>query len=225
MCFNAQSSITTFFIVLCCSIFLSIRNYRYGKTLALIFFTVALMQLAEFFMWIDLKCGKMNDYATKFAFIVLCLEPIVVTFAVYNYNVSKIPVKYLELIFYFYLLFFGCFIFRALMYKKKLCSLPSKKLKHLIWDHHDLMYNLPKLLRYLFWTLYFCAGLLFLSFKNIQVGVTYLSLIVITIVLSKYFTRNSKNSSTWKSLWCLIINIIPFLAIGIGEYYHIKDHI
>tara|TARA_Y100000991_G_C21949145_1_gene338899 strand:+ start:261 stop:938 length:678 start_codon:yes stop_codon:yes gene_type:complete len=225
MCFNAQSSITTFFIVLCCSIFLYIRNYRYGKTLALIFFTVALMQLAEFFMWSDLKCGNMNDYATKFAFIVLCLEPVIVTFAVYNYNVSKIPNKYLKWIFYFYLIFFGLFIFRTLIYNKKLCSLPSKKLKHLIWDHGHLMSNLPKLLIYSFWILYFCAGLLFLSFKNIQVGVTYLLLIVITIVLSKYFTRNSKNSLTWKSLWCLIINIIPFLAIGIGEYYHIKDNI
>ena len=26
-------------------------------------------------MWNDLKCGKMNDYATKFAFIVLCIDP------------------------------------------------------------------------------------------------------------------------------------------------------
>jgi hypothetical protein len=180
------------------------------------------MQLAEFFMWNDLECGTMNDYATKFAFIVLCLEPIIGVFAVYNFDVSRIPKKYLRYMFYFYLLFFGYFIIRTLQYKKQLCSLPGKKQKHLIWDHYSLMPDFSTLLFYLYWLLYHASFLLFLSFINIQVGVIYYLLSLITIVLSKYFTRNSENSQSWKSLWCVMINMIPFLAIGIGEYYHTR---
>ena len=221
MCFNAESSITTFFIVFCCSLFLYIRNYTYGRTLALIFFTVSLMQLAEFFMWKDLECGQINDFATKFAFIVLCLEPLIVTFAVYNYNVSRIPQKYLKYIFYLYLVFFGFFIIRTIFYNKKVCSLPSNN-KHLIWDHDSIMSTFPKILIYVFWILYFGSIILFISFKNIEVGITYTLLFLLTIVFAKYFTRNNKNSDTWKSLWCIIVNIMPFLAIGIGEYFHME---
>ena len=224
ICFNAESSITTFFIVLLCSIFLYIRNYTYGRTLALIFFTVSLMQLAEFFMWRDLECGKINDYATKFAFIVLCLEPLIVTFAVYNYDVSKIPKKYLKYIFYLYLAFYGVFILRTIVYNKKLCSLPSKS-KHLIWDHDSIMSTFPRTLVYIFWFLYFASIILLLSFKSIKVGITYTTLFLLTIVIAKYFTRNNINSDSWKSLWCIIINIMPLLAIGIGEYFHIRDKI
>ena len=222
MCFNEESSLSTFLGVLCCSIFLYKRNYKYDQTIAIIFFTVSLMQLAEFFMWKDLKCGKMNHYASKFAFIILCLEPVMITYTIYKFNVSKIQKQYLKQIFHFYLLFFGYFIVKSLFYDKQLCSLPSKQKKHLIWDHDNLFATFPKYLIYLFWIFYYMSGLLFLSFENIKVGILYLSLMCVSIGISKYFTRNNKNSSTWKSIWCIIINIIPILSIIIGEYFHKK---
>jgi hypothetical protein len=43
----------------------------------------------------------------------------------------------------------------------------------------------------------------------------------ITIILSKYFTKGEV-IYFWKSLWCIMVNIIPFLSIGIGHYFHRK---
>lgn len=222
MCFNARSSITTFFLVLCCSLYLYNRNYIYDRPLALMFFIVSLMQLAEFLMWYDLNCGQINNIGSKFAFIVLCLEPLIITFVIYHYNISKISKKYLKYIFFTYLIFFGYFIIRTILYRKQLCSLPSKKLKHLIWNYDPIIENLPQILMFIFWILYFLSGLLILSFKNTFIGVIYLGMAIFAIILSKYWTRNNINRSSWKSIWCLLVNILPFLAIFIGKYFDIK---
>ena len=37
----------------------------------------------------------------------------------------------------------------------------------------------------------------------------------------KYFTKGG-NISSWKSLWCIFVNIIPLLSNGIGEYFNKK---
>lgn len=91
MCFSTESSMFTFLIASCCTLYLYKRNYTYGRTLALIFFSVALMQLSEFIMWSDLNCGSINNFGSKCAFIVLCMEPLVATFAVYYMVPARYP--------------------------------------------------------------------------------------------------------------------------------------
>jgi|SaaInlStandDraft_6_1057023.scaffolds.fasta_scaffold189025_1 hypothetical protein len=76
MCYNKQSSLGVWFFSLACSIFLLVRNYPNDRWLAVIFLVAGLMQIAEFFMWSDQKCGRMNHIATMFAMFVLLIEPI-----------------------------------------------------------------------------------------------------------------------------------------------------
>ena len=146
----------------------AITNIKY-----LLCFLDLLLHLSEFIMWSDLNCGSINNFGSKCAFIVLCLEPLVATFAIYYYGTSKIPEEYMKYIFYFYFIFFGYFILRTIFYKKKLCSLPSPKLKHLIWDYDPIFDGLPKSINNLYWILYFLSGFLFLTFKNTQEGIIY----------------------------------------------------
>lgn len=216
MCYSAESSILIFSVVNCCILYLYKRNYTYDRTLALIFFCVSLMQLSEFLMLIDLKCGLINNLGSKLAFIILCLEPIIIIFTIYYYNSSKISDKYIKYILYIYLIFFGYFILRTIFLNKKLCSLPGKKYKNLIWDH-SIFNRLSENIYNLFWILYYLSGLLFFTFKNRLVGILYFLLIIITLGISKFLNRNSPS---WKSIWCIIINIIPLFAIVIGGYFH-----
>ena len=43
-----------------------------------------------------------------------------------------------------------------------------------------------------------------------------------TLGIAKLITLG--NPGTWKSMWCISVNIIPILAIFIGEYYKTQDN-
>lgn len=217
MCYNAKSSLIAFLVTSICSIYIYHRDYKYGKALALFFFTVSLMQISEFFMWSDQGCGNMNHYATLFAFIVLCLEPLIAIWVAYKFDITNIDKKKLKYILYIYVIVFGFAIIKSLLYSGKLCSKPNPNNANLNWGIHPIVKTLPKFILYIFYVLYFGAFLTFLLFKNKKEGLTYFLLYMGTLVISKLITLG--NPGAWKSIWCIYVNIIPILAIFIGEYY------
>lgn len=216
MCFSASASLGSFLLLSGCCLFIYLRNYPLSQPFSLIFFTVGLMQLAEFFMWRDLNCGWMNHYATKLAFIILLIQPIVVVFSIYYYGLSKLSSIFMKYSFIFYVSLYGFLIIWTLLFgEKKLCSLPNRKSGHLIWDIKSI--DLPNFVKHVLFPFYFLSSLFFLTFKRFSVGLSYFLLLFFTLLLSIFIYSDKNASSSWKSLWCFLVNFIPILFIIYSE--------
>ncbi|XWV26917.1 hypothetical protein QJ857_gp0133 [Tupanvirus soda lake] len=77
MCWSKEVSLTTFVLAMIGVAYLYYRNSPNDRWVAVFAAIVAMIQLAEFFMWSDLQCGIINKYASIFAMIVLAFEPFV----------------------------------------------------------------------------------------------------------------------------------------------------
>ena len=64
MCYNSSSSITNYVYVTLLSIIMYLYGDKYDKHISLFAIIVVQMQLAEYFMWKDQKCGITNKIAT-----------------------------------------------------------------------------------------------------------------------------------------------------------------
>ena len=219
MCFSAPASLASFLLLSGCCLFIYLRNYPLSQPFSLIFFTVGLMQLAEFFMWRDLDCGWMNHYATKLALITLLIQPIIFVFSIYYYGLSKLSSIFMKSSFIFYAVFFGFFIIWTLLFReKKLCSSPNKNSGHLIWDIYSIINYFPSFIIYLLIPIfYFLSFAFFLTFKRFSVGISYFLLLFFTLLLSIFIYSDKNASSSWKSLWCFLVNFIPILFIIYSE--------
>ena len=221
MCYNKTSSLSIFFFSLACSIFLIIRNYPNDRWIATIFITASLMQIAEYFMWFDQKCGKINHYATLFGMFVLLIEPLSLIIGGYYLGDLNIDKKVLKNIMILFILFFGGAIIRSLFFKGKLCSKSAiGEPGHLIWDHSKIFGNMPQILKILGVILYYGSGLILFYMSNRTEGGIYAFLFYFSLFIS--IVISGKNSLQWKSFWCWMVNLIPLAAIGIGYYYHRK---
>ena len=106
MCFNKQISLITFAVLICSSIFIIWRNYKNDRWFSIIFISAGIMQLLEYFMWVDQKCGMINHWATVFAYITLLLQPLGIITGGYflgNFDFDK---KYLIPVIIFYWILF-----------------------------------------------------------------------------------------------------------------------
>lgn len=218
MCYNKETSLQTFSVALFSSIFLFIRNYDNDRLLATFFIIVSLMQLAEYFMWVDQKCGKLNHYATKTAMVLILLQPLSFLLATYfygNITISKYIILNIFLCMFLLSFIISCYI---LNYNKPLCSKPRFSNGHLNWDTESIFKTVPNIITNLFFILYFLIPFLLFFFKSRIEGFTYFILYMITLVYSLYLTRGYGVS--WKSFWCYTVNYIPVLAIFIGWYFH-----
>ena len=223
MCFSPEVSMTTFIIVSVSCIYIYLRNYPSCRPLTFILFTVGLMQLAEFFIWKDQNCGRQNHLATLIAFVILCLQPIVLMLIFYFYKLLKINYVHLSYLVVIYILFFVFFIINSIFNNtSKLCSKSHKNLSYLVWGYDPVFKNIHVSIIYLFWCLYFIAPFLFFLSKNLIVGIGYFSLLAFCLLVSVFFTRGF-SSLCWKSLWCLLVNLIPIIIILVGEIYLLQQ--
>ena len=83
MCYSAESSIKNYALGMLLSLGLYTLGNNYDKHFAFFIFVVIQMQLAEYFMWKDQKCGIMNTTATIIASIILVLQAFSVLFGGY----------------------------------------------------------------------------------------------------------------------------------------------
>ena len=74
MCYSAQSSISNYIYTTTVSLILYLYGDKYDKHISLFTFVVLQMQLAEYFMWKDQKCGITNKLATIAARFILFLQ-------------------------------------------------------------------------------------------------------------------------------------------------------
>jgi len=179
------------------------------------------MQIAEYLMWLNQKCGIINHIGTIFGALILAMQPLSLIVGGYYLGDLNIDKKILSNIMIFYLIFWKGAIIKILLFKGKLCSKSATgEPGHLIWDISNINKNAPSILRILGLILYYGSGLIFFYMNNKTEGGIYGFLYILTLFLSLSIV--GKNSLQWKSYWCWMVNLIPLAAIGIGYYYHRK---
>ena len=124
MCYSFRSSILAFSIAMLTVFFMYLRQTKIDKFLAPIIFTYGFMQLAEAFMWYDMKCGKINKIGTYLAYYALVFQVLAAGVGIYLIEKSMLGIN-IGLLFFIY--------FFITMPKMK-CSKPmTNGYPHMLW--------------------------------------------------------------------------------------------
>lgn len=212
MCWNKNISIVTFVIALIGSFYLYKRNYPNDRWIALFGATIALIQLAEYFMWNDLSCGKINKYASIFTLIVLAIEPLMAMIG--GIYLSNTPNKnILKMVLFAYL------IYILYLYTTKVFNSPVKwcgttycnnvsnkffgqKTCNLDWQFlHGFTYK-----EHIIW-------ILFLVIPFLTMTPFYQGIILSAFGLFTLFSAHYTNNAAMGSLWCWYSILIILIKI------------
>jgi hypothetical protein len=87
MCYSARISIGTFVFATAVAGWVLRRE----PALAVTFVAITLMQLVEYFIWIDQKCGWINKLATSAIVPILKLQPLAIALAVWYFRAGLLP--------------------------------------------------------------------------------------------------------------------------------------
>ncbi len=159
MCINSKMSISSFiFGTIINGIVLKSNPTTDYLIIALVYEFILSMQLFDFLAWKDSTCGKLNEFATKGAFIQNMLQPVIVMLLLlyFTKNQNKISKGIVNILLVFYI----GFIFYKLYYNKSpssiTCLKPTEKCKHLqydwwnnIGDYPIFIYLIPIILSFL----------------------------------------------------------------------------
>ena len=189
------------------NIFLAYHNNWLITIFSLVFIQI---QLAEYFMWLDQNCGKINHYATIYAHIILILEPISILFGALIYKTLILPKIYIYISIIILLIPLILVVIMNIKNKKKLCS-KEEKSEYLEWNFVNG--NIDK------WPKYYNIILIFmlipwLFFKNKLKGILSFLILVLTFLFSKINTTNlNLKFKQWESKWCIVGAIYPLIFL------------
>jgi hypothetical protein len=211
MCISAEVSMIAFLTCSITCIYLYKRNRPNDRWIALIFGYFGIMQLLEYFMWIDQECSGLNQIVTDYSLIHVVLQPVISLLVAYLL-VKKVPNwSYLLLLLYLVIA-----LPKILAAKKEnQCSKPCHGSDiGLTWDYTIVDYS------YLVWILFAIAlaAPFLLMKKN---GYIYASLPIIAFILSHFIALRRCNNpininAPTGSWWCLLTISGPLVAIFIN---------
>ena len=215
MCYSAESSINGFLIGGAASLYLLFfSNNQTFKHIGLFFSSVVLMQLAEYFIWIDQDCNKnYNNLASKSIIPILALQVVAMLFGGYLFNTTILP-KYL-LKYLFFISFIG-FLYYSInnffINTNKFCTRPNKD-SRLDWDKYNeivtpFMENIYKIV----------FTLIPLSFKEVRIGFLFFILGINALIATRY-----DNIVSWNSTWCFYSAYIPTIFVVISLIEKISE--
>jgi hypothetical protein len=217
MCYSAKSSMIGYTLGTVFSILLYKYGDKYDKHIALFSLVFVQIQLAEFFMWIDQKCGKLNDIATRFANLIIYLQPLSIILGAVLFKTTKIPKSILFILLIFLFIVFIRQLVYNLIYIKQLCSKQSYK-GHLNWDFINKRIGKPYLENKIEFIIYFSLMLLtWLFLYNIKKGLLIFILLTIFVIYSGIRIKNKKLNvlQQWESVWCIQAVSIPIIFLFI----------
>ena len=215
MCFSAKASIISYGIGMTASIMLLLSKNKFNKHIGLFCLVFVQMQLAEFFLWSDQKCGLMNHYGSVFTHFNLMLQPLSIFIGAYLYQTMFIPYKYLLVIGIIYftpilMALYHHFIKRPSF---KLCSKGTQNIfGHLNWDwnidENWIIFKLYKIL--------IPIGILipWLLLKDKTKGLLMFGLLFGSLIIGNINTNKKQDIfHNWESIWCFIAVIIPIIIL------------
>jgi hypothetical protein len=198
MCYSASSSFGTFFFVffICCILW--IRGSKLQKSLSIMLGFIALMQVIEGFLWLNIECNNVNRFITYFIPILLFLQPIVVIGALYWFDSGVLSPLFYKIILGISLLSLPLYIdwFKDGIGK---CTVIGKN-GHLIWPFTNTSHILVHVLYNSI------LGIGFSTLNTEWYGIFYLCMATLG-----YFKSRITYGHSWGSIWCHFVNL---LAIG-----------
>lgn len=146
MCYSAESSLNSFIICTIASIYLLNTKSDVNKHIGVVFITVGSMQFLEYLMWIDQKCGILNNFASKMVTIVLLTQILAIVVGGYLFNtviVSKTILYYISI---FIIALIVANLYNNFVYdKRKWCS-KTNKYNNLEWDKYNESWYIIKII-------------------------------------------------------------------------------
>jgi len=214
MCWNKEVSIITFVLAMIGSYYLFQRNAVNDRWVSIFAATIALIQLAEYFLWTDQSSqssGQTNRLASMFVLLILAAEPLMnMLGGIYFSNTPyKSVLKWMLLAYVIFILF----TFFTQVYQKNLdwrgvagCDPdPNPFAGFFNGKECNLQWNFTKEIDYrlgIIWVMFLMIP--FLTMTEKQHGIILFALGLITAFMAK-----SANNAAAGSLWCwLAISLI-----------------
>ena len=216
MCYNKETSLYAYIIGIVSSLVLFFYGDKYDKHIAFFVFIFIQIQLAEFFMWKDQECKKINHSATIFSHIILLLQPISVILGGLIFQTFSLPNFIVYIALFITLIPLIKAIITNIKNKRTLCSREVNKTGHLEWDltsgDFDKWPSSNKAMYYTFLILFMFIPWLFL--KNRIKGVLSFAIIFLSFLFSKIDTKDiNLKFEQWESKWCFIAVIYPIIFL------------
>jgi hypothetical protein len=192
MCWNKEVSFITFIIALMGAYYLYKRNGPNDRYIAIFGATIAMIQLAEFFMWIDQSCGNINMYASMFAIFILAIEPLIsMVCGIYLTDASN---KFLLKIMVGLYIIFVVYLF-TFNYNKTInyCGISTScdKSCHLKWKFVETVTRY----QFIIWMAFLIVPLLFMIPR-------YQGAIMFITAIATYLMSRLYSGTVMASLWC-----------------------
>ena len=213
MCWSAEVSLITFITSASMCAYLWYRNEINDRALSLWIFSFALMQLFEFFMWINMKN---HSFVSKLSLIFIFLQPLVLSYALLKYGTiyDGKYVQFAKYLLWFFIALSAIKVIYTIYYafiveaNKDWLSVKGPNC-HLIWHFIKHQFEMPYITRInkLYHLPLIIACLLIKP--TIPIGIMYSSIGLITYYLSYYFYKLE-----YGSIWCWIANIMGLFAIS-----------
>ena len=155
MCYSAESSLTSFIIGGSTSLYLLFfSKNNTNKHVGLFLFAVVLMQLAEYFIWSDQKCGWVNNLASRSINLVLAFHLYSIFLGAYLFNTMNIDKKVLKWLFLVATIVFVLIGFSDFFDTKlKWCTKPNAD-RSLQWANNEIV---PEYYAYLYYAIFLLA--------------------------------------------------------------------
>lgn len=213
MCWSAEVSLLTFISSSAMCAYLWYRNADNDRAISLWIFAFSLMQLFEFFMWIDMKN---HTISAKLSLIFILAQPLVLALAllklgtIHNNEIIKwllygfIGIASIKVLYTIYYAFYIDKDNKWLSVKGENC--------HLVWyfvKNEDNMPLLTRINNLYYWPLLLTC----LCIKPFPLGLMYALFGTITFNFSKYYY-----GLEYGSMWCWIANAMGIFAIA-SKYF------
>jgi len=198
MCYSVSSSFGTFFFVFSICSVLWIRGSDVQKSIAIMLGFIALMQVIEGFLWLNIKCNNTNIFITYFIPILLFLQPIVIIGTLYYFGTGILsPLSYKILL--------GIWLLSLPIYIDWMkdgigkCTVIGQN-GHLVWPFTNAKTTLAPILYNII-----------VSIGAVTLNTEWYGIFYLIMAILGFFKSKTTYGHSWGSIWCHFVNL---LAIG-----------
>lgn len=207
MCWSAKSSLTAYIVGTIASVALLWYGNSVDKNIGLFFLAVVQMQLIEFFIWRDQKCGRVNNLASRMIVPDLTFQVVAMVMGAYVFKSTILSDAAMYYLMSFVVAFaastIGFYFYR--ISNQVLCSAKLRN-QGIQWDvgSHNVIDNLDPVS--MVWKLVYYGALF--GFPLLWKSDLKKYLFVISGLVSWLWIRHD-NKHTWKSRWCFPSALVP----------------
>lgn len=177
------------------------RGSKVQKSLSIMLGIIALMQVVEGFLWLNIECNNVNRFITYFIPILLFIQPIVVIGALYWFDSGFLSPSFYKIILGISLVSLPFYIdwFKDGIGK---CTVIGKN-GHLVWPFTN---TTPIALAQVIYNTIIAVG-----FATLNTGWYGIFHTIMAIV--GYFKSRITYGHSWGSIWCHYVNLLSIGAL------------